>query len=368
MIPEELEDICQIVSQNPRSIGSMGATLTKNLIKEFAIKHNLSLNIEVFYPSKFPNDTVLRAEKFINLVPLSYFDSNIEGKLIVLNVDTLKRMKNLNGYVLVLMIKNFTDTEIYRETINNLKPNAVIFCLEDFDIAFTQPIFNFNMPLFSIAYKDFGHVLDLEAETVDIEPPNHQVAQGENIFFDIGRGPIVYILSSISSNDNSYGSIYSACSVAFSLHFASSLIKNYNSDFKFRFFFTEENSISYEGLKTHISNNPKHSYYAISLYNIGWSNPVCFYEDAYGENSLYLADKFHKYIKNLNTNISFVKTNTISFLHAPFKDIGIKTAMFGSYPCIISNTTYDSLESVRFDYLELWYQILSGFLRRLHAI
>ncbi len=366
---DELQEICIDISKYKRPIGSFGASYVKNYIKDFTKEHNIPINTETFDTRKVnPKIELIINHKSAALNILLYQDKNIEGKMIILNTDKLKSMKTLKDYICVLKIKNISDIELYKDMLNQLSPESIIFCLEDFDINISTNITGYNMPLYSISSKCLSDVISLESKFISIPSQYVSTIQGENLYFDIGRGPIIYILSSISSKEDSFGTIYSACSVAFSIYFAKSLLKNYNSDFKFRFFFTEENSFSWDGINHHISTEPKYVYYAISLFNMGWSNPCCFYEDADGENSLYISDKFLNYIKSLNTNITFYKTNILSYIHSPFKKMDVKTMMFGSYPCTISNTLYDNIASVRFDYLELWYQTLSGFLRRFHAI
>lgn len=366
---DELQEICLDIAKHKRPLGSFGASYVKSYIRAFTKKHNIPINTETFNTKKINTKIDFNINrKNIDLNILSYPDKSIEGKIIIIDSYKLKSIKTLKDYICVLKIKNLPELELYKDTLNQLNPEGIIFCLEDFDINISTNITGYKMPIYSISSKYLPDIANLESRPINIPTQHTNTIQGENLYFDIGRGPIVYILSSMSSKEDSFGAIYSACSVAFSIYFAQSLLKNYNSDFKFRFFFTEENTFFWDGVNHHITSNPKHVYYAISLINMGWSNPCCFYEDADGENSLYLSDKFFSYIKSLNTNISFYKTNTLSYIHSPFKKINTKTMMFGSYPCIISNTLYDNIESVRFDYLELWYQTLSGFLRRLHAI
>lgn len=364
----DIQEICFDISKYKRDIGSFGAFEVKNYIKNFAQKNGIPINIESFDTKKIPTKLELYVGNRIELNILTNIQKDIQGKLIILDNQKLRHLKTLKDYVCVLKIKNITDLECNKDIINNLSPEGVIFCLEDLDIGICQTLKGYNMPIYSMPSKYLKDITNIESEHIYINHPYSNAVKGENIYFDIGRGPIVYILSSISSREDSFGAIYSACSVAFSINFAKSLLEHYNSDFKFRFFFTEENMFSYDGIYYHVNSSPKYAYYAISLLNIGWSNLNCFYEDADGENSLYLSDKFFNYIKSLNTNITFSKVNTISYLHGYFKNIGVKTMMFGAYPCVISNTVYDNIESVRFDKLDLWFKVLSGFLRRLHAI
>lgn len=361
-----LKEVCQEVSKYPRPVNSLGSTYTKDLVKEFAIKNNLPLSIEEHRSKTTPTHFFLKAKKLVKLNILNEFKEHVEGKIFIVEIEKLKYINTLQDYIPILLIKDIVDIELYKDKINDIKPKAVIFSLITIDTNFYQRVFNFNMPVFSIGYKDLEYIEELTYIT--LEPIKEEQIEIENISFDIGRGPIVYVITSISSKDDSYGTIYSASSIALTLGIAQSFCKHYNSDFRFRFFFTEEDSYNFDSIQKHISKNLKHVYYAISVFNMGWTNKSCFYEDAHGDNSLYMSEKFYKYAKSINQNISFLKTKTMSFLHAPFKNKDVKTLMLGSYPCIVSNTKYDNIESVRFEELYSWFEILSGFLRRFHAL
>ena len=360
-----IKEACEELSKHPRNIGSLGADSAKTFIKEFAIKHNLPLGIEEVKIRKSPKTVLLKAKKLVNLNLLNDFKEPLEGKLLILETDRLRYITSLSEYILILLIKDIPDIDFYKDKINALKPKAVVFVVEDFDISFYRMVFNYDMPVFSMAKKDLKYVEDITH--ISLTPSKEEQSVVENIYFDIGRGPVVYFIASISSRDDSHGSIYSASSVALSLGLAESFCKNYNSDFKFRFFFTEEDG-SFDAVYKHLEKGQKYVYYAISIFNAGWDNKACFYEDAHGENAIYMSDKFYKYAKSLNQSIYFLKSSTMSFLHAPFKDKDIKTLMFGSYPCTISNTLYDNAESLRVEELYAWFEILSGFLRRFHAL
>lgn len=361
-----INEVCKEISKYPRPINSSGANHTKNLIKEFAIKNNLPLKIEELKSRTIPTYFFLKAKKLVKLNILNKFQEHLEGKIFVVEIEKLRYINTLEGYIPILLIKDIVDIELYKDKINDIKPKAVIFSLITIDTSFYQRVFNFNMPVFSISSKDLEYIEELTYIT--LEPIKEEQTEIENISFDIGRGPIVYIVTSVSSKDDSCGAIYSASSVALSLGIAQSFCKNYNSDFRFRFFFTEEDNCDFEGVQKHIGKNLKHVYYAISIFNMGWTNKSCFYEDAYGDNSIYMSEKFYKYAKSINQKVFFLKTKTMSFLHAPFKDKDVKTLMIGSYPCILSNTTYDNIESVKLEELYSWFEVLSGFLRRFHAL
>ncbi len=360
-----IKDVCYELSKYPRNINSSGASKVKNFIKEFAIKNNLPLNIEEIKIKNTPTTLLLKAKKLVNLNILNTFNDPVEGKTIILEIEKLKHINTLEDYIPILLVKDIMDIDLYKDKINALKPKAVIFTFIDLSVSFYHRIFNYNMPIFSIGYDDLKYLDGLSF--ISLIPEKEESAVVENISFDIGRGPIVYIISSISSKEESQGAIYSASSVALSLGLAESFCKTYNSDFKFRFFFAEEDK-DFEAIKRHLERGQKYVYYAISIFNMGWSNKACFYEDAHGENAIYMSDKFYKYTKSLNQNVFFLKSSTLSFLHAHFKDAGVKTLMLGSYPCMISNTRYDNIESLRFEELYAWFEILSGFLRRFHAL
>lgn len=361
-----LKEVCEDISKRPRFINSYGASYTKSLIEDFTTKNNISLTKEAFKTKLLQTNLFLKARKIINLNILNEFKEHVEGKLILLEIEKIRYINTLDEYIPLLLINDIIDIELYKDKLNKLKPKAILFSLVNMDINFYQRIFGFSMPIFSIGYKDIESIQDIHY--ISLEPLKEDYAMGENLFFDIGRGPIVYILSSLSSKEDSNGAIYSASSVALSLSLAESFCKSYNSYFKFRFFFTEDTADPFEGIYKHLEKNPKYAYYAISFFNVGWANKSLFYEDAHGENAIYTGDKFYKYVKSLNQNIYFLKSKTVSSLHAPFKTKDISTLMLGSYPCIISNTVYDDIESVRLEELQSWFEILSGFLRKLHAL
>jgi len=54
--------------------------------------------------------------------------------------------------------------------------------------------------------------------------------------------------------------------------------------------------------------------------------------------------------------------------HIPFKRKGVEALFLSSNPFSLRHTFYDTYSAVDWDVVELWFEVLSSFLRRFHKL
>ncbi len=191
--------------------------------------------------------------------------------------------------------------------------------------------------------------------------------KGRNIYFDIGKGPFVYVTAHLDSKPFVYGALDNAVGVALLLMLAKELRNYYRYPFRIRFLITDAEELGLEGAKHHVR-NLKHTYYVINIDSIGWTNPAVIYKDAYGYNGERIMEKFERHLQDLKINIPFREGRRGRSDHVPFKEKGVEALFLSSNPFTLRHTFYDNYEAINWDVIEMWFDVLSSFLRRFHKL
>jgi Zn-dependent M28 family amino/carboxypeptidase len=191
--------------------------------------------------------------------------------------------------------------------------------------------------------------------------------RGKNIYFDIGKGPFLYITAHLDSKPFVKGALDNAVAVALLLMLAKELKDSYYFPFRLRFLITDAEELGLEGSKHHVK-NLKHAYYVVNVDSIGWLNPAVIYKDAEGYNGEKIMDKFEKHLRDLKINIPFKEGKRGRSDHIPFKRKGVETLFLSSNPFTLRHTFYDNYEAINWDVVDMWFDVLSSFLRRFHKL
>ncbi|WP_457601680.1 M28 family metallopeptidase [Hydrogenivirga sp.] len=190
---------------------------------------------------------------------------------------------------------------------------------------------------------------------------------GKNIYFDIGKGPFLYITAHIDSKPFVHGALDNAVAVALLLVLAKELKDNYYFPYRLRFMVTDAEELGLEGAKHHVK-NLKHAYYVVNIDSIGWLNPAVIYRDAEGYNGERIMDRFYRHLRDLRIDIPFREGKRGRSDHIPFKQKGVEALFLSSNPFTLRHTFYDNYEAINWDVVEMWFDVLSSFLRRFHKL
>ncbi len=191
--------------------------------------------------------------------------------------------------------------------------------------------------------------------------------RGKNIYFDIGKGPFLYITAHLDSKPFVYGALDNAVAVALLLVMAKEIRESYYFPFRLRFMITDAEELGLEGAKYHVK-NLKHAFYVINVDSIGWHNPAVIYKDWAGYNGEKIMEKFYRHMKDLKIEVPFKEGKRGRSDHIPFKEKGVEALFLSSNPFTLRHTFYDSYEAINWDVVEMWYELLSSFLRRFHKL
>ncbi len=242
---------------------------------------------------------------------------------------------------------------------------GAIFYLEELETPF---IGNISDEPFIAVSVDRKTAEALKGKKVRIEAKVKKTkVRGRNIYFDIGRGPFIYITAHLDSKPFVYGALDNAVGVALVLTLAKELRYVYHYPFRLRFMITDAEELGLEGAKHHVK-NLKHAYYVVNIDSVGWCNPAVIYRDAHGYNGEKIMEKFEKHLADLRINIPFKEGRRGRSDHVPFKEKGVEALFLSSNPFTLRHTFYDTYEAVDWNVVEMWFDVISSFLRRFHNL
>ncbi len=242
---------------------------------------------------------------------------------------------------------------------------GAIFYMEELETPF---IGNISGEPFVALSVDRSTAKALKGKKVRIESKVKKTkVRGKNIYFDIGKGPFLYITAHLDSKPFVYGALDNALGVALLLMLAKELKNSYYFPFRLRFLITDAEELGLEGAKHHVK-NLKHTYYVVNIDSVGWSNPAVIYKDAHGYNGQRIMEKFEKHLRDLKVSIPFREGKRGRSDHVPFKEKGVEALFLSSNPFTLRHTFYDTYEAIDWSVVEMWFEVLSSFLRRFHKL
>ncbi len=204
----------------------------------------------------------------------------------------------------------------------------------------------------------------LEGKEVRLESKVKRTkVRGKNIYFDVGKGPFLYITAHLDTKPFVKGALDNAVSVAILLLLAQELRDTYYFPYRLRFLITDAEELGLEGARHHVR-NLRYAEYVINVDSVGWKNPAVIYRDAEGYNGERIMEKFYKHLRDLKVDIPFREGRRGRSDHVPFKEKGVEALFLSSNPFTLRHTFYDTYEAVDWDVVELWYDVLSSFIRR----
>ncbi len=361
---EKLKEIVYELSSVNRLSSSEGFESSLNLIKNFLrkeriafleenfeIEKNIPLNGEVSF-----NGTSIKAYPFVGSIW-----GNIEGEVVEENED-------VKGKIALAKVGGRREKEKVKE-LKERGSLGVIFYSEEVDSPFIGNIDGENIIAVSVNREAAKRLKNKKIKL--ISKVKKTKIKGKNILFEIGKGPIVYVIAHLDTKPFVYGAIDNAVSVALLLMLAKELKKSHRLFSRLRFLITDCEELGLEGSFYHVKklkklNHLKFVRYVINVDSVGWFNPAVIYKDSEGYNGERIMEAFYNHINDLKVNIPFREGKRGRSDHIPFKREGIETLFLSSNPFTIRHTFYDTFEAVDWDTVCMWYEVLFSFLQKIY--
>ncbi|MEJ5339042.1 MAG: M28 family peptidase [Aquificaceae bacterium] len=223
-----------------------------------------------------------------------------------------------------------------------------------------------DIPVVSIRREDVPEIED--SEVLLRVKSSERVVEGTNFLMEIGRGPIIYIISHMDTTVDIYGAVGNGVGFLLLLFLYEELKENYTVPYRLRFLITDARELGMEGAKFHLRGGLKHVFYCINLEGVGWHNPCVLYRDWGGYNGEKINHMFYKHLQDMRVSIDFCEAKDRDGDHIPFKELGIQTLYLSSYPFTIRHTHYDVYDAISWDHVIMWYEVILSFLRRFHKL
>lgn len=274
--------------------------------------------------------------------------------------EVVDEVDNVRGKIALVKVGG----EREEEKVSRLKEKGAIgaiFYVEELESPY---IGNVSGEPFLVLSVDRETARALKGKEVRIESKVKKTKiRGKNLYFDIGKGPFLYITAHLDTKPFVKGAIDNAVSVALLLLLAQELKDTYYFPYRLRFMFTDAEELGLEGAKHHVK-NLRFAEYVINVDSIGWNNPAVVYKDSAGYNGERIMEKFYKHVNEMKVSIPFREGKRGKSDHLPFKEKGVEALFLSSNPFTLRHTFYDTYEAVNWDVVELWFDVLSSFIRR----
>jgi hypothetical protein len=358
---DELKEIAYRISSESRVSSSEGLTKSQKFIKSFVRKFGIPVREEVFQVEK---DIPLRSSLFLEREEITAFPfvGSLSGEKEATVVKECE--KEIEGKIALVRLGGIRESEKAKELAKR-GALAGIFYMEEVDSPFIGTL---NGTRFTAVSLPREKALSLEGKKVRLlTRMRRAILTCRNLYFDIGKGPFLYLIAHLDTKPFVKGAIDNALSVALLLLIFKEMVQTYRFPYRIRFLITDCEELGLEGSKHHVR-NLRFTDYAINLDSVGWVNPAVIYRDSSGYNGEKIMDKFYKHLRDLKIDIPFREGKRGRSDHIPFKEKGVETLFLSSNPFTLRHTFYDDYEAIDWDTASLWFEVLISFLRRFHKL
>ncbi len=357
---EELKEITENLSSENRLSSSEGLRNSQRYVRDYLRRSEVPFREEVF---EIQRDLPLESRVVVNgeEIPAFPFVGSLAGER---EAEVVREEDEVEGKIAIVRLGGVRESEKARELA---KRGAVggIFYLEELDSPFAGTLNGTGFLALSVSREK---ALGLEGQKVRVvSKVRRSSIVGRNIYFDIGKGPFLYVIAHLDTKPFVKGAIDNALSVAMILVMLKQLKYSYQFPFRIRFLITDCEELGLEGARHHVK-GLKYTDWAINLDSIGWVNPAVIYRDSAGYNGERIMDKFYRHLKDLKIDIPFREGRRGRSDHIPFKEKGVQTLFLSSNPFTFRHTLYDDINAVDWDIAELWLEVLLSFIRRFHKL
>ena len=327
---------------------TQGHKEAKRLLKSILREKSIPFEEESFFVKKrVPVGAYLEVEG--NKIEAFPFVGSVSGKF--------------EGYIKEDFIKgDIALQEAERMNIELLKAKGVksVVCyLSNLDQMFFGEVRQ-DLAVVSIRKSDLPKVKDFYGKLY-VETKEEQL-KCSNIVFELGRGPVVYLLAHMDTRPKTHGAISNGLASLMLPYIYQELREDFRVPFKIRFVITD---CELEGAKRYVSKELKHAYYCINLDGIGWISPAILYKDSGGYNDYELCEKFYKTAKQIGFDVKLETDPLAESSHIPFREAGLKALFLSSHPLPIKHTIYDTYDAIDWQIVKLWFVSILLFLKNL---
>jgi len=248
------------------------------------------------------------------------------------------------------------------ELIKSKNVKAVVCYLSSLDHIFYGGIQE-DLAIVSIKKSDLPKVKDFYAKLC--VKSKEEVIRCSNILFELGKGPVVYLVAHMDTKPETYGAVDNGLASFMLPYIYQELREDFRLPFRIRVLITDCEEVGLEGAKHHVSKGIKHAYYCLNLDGIGWSSPAIIYRDSDGYNDYELSEKFYRIVKQVGLEAQLKAVPSAKSDHIPFKKLGLKTLFLSSHPLPIRHTICDNYDAIDWQIARLWFVAILHFLKNL---
>ncbi len=358
---EELKEITRFLSERNRLSGSPGLREAQEYIRKFVARNiRVPIKEETFQVEKYiPVEGRIRVnDREIKAYPLlGSLWGEMEGVVV-------REEEDVEGKIALARVGEERESEKARR-LKERGALAVIFYTEDVDSPYFGTLNGNGLMALTVDRRTAEELTGNRVSLISRVRKTKLTCR--NIYFDIGKGPFLYLIAHLDSKPFVKGAIDNALSVALLLMIAREIRDTYSFPHRIRFLITDCEEMGLEGARHHVE-NLKHTYYAIAVDSVGWVNPAVLYRDNAGYNGERIMEKFYRHLKDLKIDIPFRESKRARSDHIPFKEKGVQTLFLTSNPFTLRHTFYDIFESIDWDVTAMWFDVISSFLRRFHKL
>ncbi|ADC89105.1 peptidase M28 [Thermocrinis albus DSM 14484] len=345
---ERLRNIAEVFLKEDRFPTSSGAKRIKNVVKGFLREKGVPFREEIFQTEvNVPKKVEVRgsfgtitADAFLGSSPCKHAgyvkEEPVKGDIALVSWENLHRLENL--------------TEKGVRTFFVTSPFPLKGYVEE------------DLSVFSLGEEYVALLKDSYVE-VRLEVKREKLLCS-NLVWEIGRGPIVYVVAHMDTFPGVHGAVDNGSSVLLLFLLTEELLENYNIPFKVRFLLTDAHEIGLKGALFHTSQGLKNAFYCINLDCVGWKDPAILYKDPAGYNSEELTELFFLCARDVGLEARLSSSHVMGD-HVPFKEMGVKTLFLGAGSFPLRHTPFDIYDIVDWHLVRLWYDALLLFLKRL---
>ena len=357
---EELREITDNLSSENRLASSEGLRRSRKYVLDYLRKLEVPFREEIFETQRdlpLESRVITKGEE----IPAFPFVGSLPGER---EAEVVREEGDVEGKIALVKLGGVRESEKAKELAERGAVGG-IFYLEELDSPFAGTLNGTSFLALSVSREK---ALSLEGQKVRVvSKVRRSSVVGRNIYFDIGKGPFLYVIAHLDTKPFVRGAIDNALSVAMLLVMLKELKDSYQFPFRIRFLITDCEELGLEGARHHVK-GLKYTDWAINLDSIGWVNPAVIYKDSAGYNGERIMDKFDRHLRDLRIDIPFREGRRGRSDHIPFKEKGVQTLFISSNPFTLRHTFYDDINAVDWGVAELWLEVLLSFIRRFHKL
>ncbi len=358
---KELKDLVGEICSYERSFYSSGIREARRIVRGFLKNNRIPFKEEGFKVSKsVPSKSYIYCgDKRIECIS---YGGSPSAEIEAVTISRENPDEDVEGKI-VITEEGGTPTWKKAEIFAEKGAVGLITYIKGVDSFFVGNVRNSPIPVVNIKRSDVEHISGKEIKLVS--RTSVKSAECRNIYFEVGKGPLIYMISHLDTKPFTEGAIDNGVSVALLLFIARELLRSEADTFcRIRFLITDCEEFGLEGSSYHVRNSLEHAYYAINLDSVGWHNASVIYKDSDGYNDEEIMDKFYRHISDLKIDIPFRESKTGVSDHIPFKRKGIKSLFLSSNPFSLRHTEMDNFGIIAWDKVEMWHDLLVSFIRR----